>query len=526
LPYEPGHWLLRADSLLTLGFPELAVGDAYKARLLTQAALAETGSNLGERVLLSHGMGYWYRNPGALKEQPPDDFRTNVMSSLRRLENNAWALFVRGLMHTGGAADILSFRKIVTERSLLTTDDLRRLEKMYGEKKRECTNISTKWESGERFEQSIETARNGFIRVRIYPWMPNKLLVRGPEIATRSQRLLNSLSKSQCTWARSAIQDGLTKQQDMFGIFAAKDIQAGELVFTDHTVTAVTTRTGSCPICFEDLSKKLPRKLQCCSAQFCSQSCEAFALDSFHHAGCQRGISVNSLQEYGPSTRLRILLLQRFITVIVQWHLQPKNSKTHPLLSPVIDNLKPNYSGDSMPWTFKEAIEWPNKILQKLGIDIFADLQYDTWVIKTIADRIKNNATNAIEGGEYITAINPFHCMFNHSCHANVDWKFLDGHSSIILSANRNIKKGEEMCDSYRSQVKWQPREERQKSLSDWLGADCGCQRCRAEGSGPVAAKAYWLKYIAACSQDGKAELDEMIKQSTIHGAPFMPFAL
>jgi hypothetical protein len=526
LPYEPGHWLLRADSLLTLGYPELAVGDAYKARLLTQAGLAEDESDLGEQVLLSHGMGYWYRDPDILKQRANGNFRANVVSSLRRLENNAWALFVRGLMHTGAVADIISFRKIITERSLLTTDDLRRLDNMYEEKKRDCANVSTKWESGERFDQSNETARNGFVRVRAYPWMSTKILTREHKTTTRSNLSLISLSDSRCTLARSGIQDGLTKEMDIYGIFASENIRAGELVFTDHTVTAVTTRSESCSICFKDLGKNLPRKLSCCSTQFCSQACEEIALNSFHHATCQRDVSLHGLQEYEPIPRLRILLLQRFLEIIVQWHQQSNNSTSHPLLSPIIDYLKPNYSGDSMPWTFKEAIEWPIEILQKLGIDVFADLQYDTWVMKTIADRIKNNATNAVERGEYITAINPFHCMLNHSCHANVDWKFFEGRSSIVLSANRNIEKGEEIFDSYRSQVKWQPREKRQESLRSWLGTDCGCERCRAEGSGQVAAKAYWLKYISTCSQDGKAELDSMIKQSALHGAYFMPFIL
>lgn len=37
--YEPGAWLQRAHHLRNLGYPELAIGDAFKARLLLQAKL-------------------------------------------------------------------------------------------------------------------------------------------------------------------------------------------------------------------------------------------------------------------------------------------------------------------------------------------------------------------------------------------------------------------------------------------------------------------------------------------------------
>lgn len=98
----------------------------------------------------------------------------------------------------------------------------------------------------------------------------------------------------------------------------------------------------------------------------------------------------------------------------------------------------------------------------------------------------------------------------------------------VVYSAPGKSKqqKGEEVFDMHCAQFKWQPREERQKSLRSWLDTDCGCGKCRAEGSGPAAAKACWLDYIATCSQNGKAELDFMIKQSVLHVALFMPFEL
>ena len=39
LCYEPAAWLERATRLRNLGYPELAAGDAHKARLLLQLKL-------------------------------------------------------------------------------------------------------------------------------------------------------------------------------------------------------------------------------------------------------------------------------------------------------------------------------------------------------------------------------------------------------------------------------------------------------------------------------------------------------
>lgn len=40
-PYHPAHWLVRARALWILGYPELAVGDAYRACMLCNATASE-----------------------------------------------------------------------------------------------------------------------------------------------------------------------------------------------------------------------------------------------------------------------------------------------------------------------------------------------------------------------------------------------------------------------------------------------------------------------------------------------------
>lgn len=68
LPYDPTLWRHRAESLLSLGYPELAASDAYKAIMLYDAAI-ECDSNctaLGDTVWLQYGMKMWNRDLNAV----------------------------------------------------------------------------------------------------------------------------------------------------------------------------------------------------------------------------------------------------------------------------------------------------------------------------------------------------------------------------------------------------------------------------------------------------------------------------
>ncbi|KAF2489826.1 hypothetical protein BU16DRAFT_586014 [Lophium mytilinum] len=58
LPYHPSSWIRRAEAHTVLVYPELAIGDAYKARLLVEAALSNT-TELGEMAVLVYGMSDW-----------------------------------------------------------------------------------------------------------------------------------------------------------------------------------------------------------------------------------------------------------------------------------------------------------------------------------------------------------------------------------------------------------------------------------------------------------------------------------
>lgn len=76
----------------------------------------------------------------------------------------------------------------------------------------------------------------------------------------------------------------------------------------------------------------------------------------------------------------------RFLAICVQ-------AGDHPLKHPVIAQMVPHivdtvqYVRERpavLGWTFKAHIIGPIEVLQTLGVDVFADLRYDTWVLMTM----------------------------------------------------------------------------------------------------------------------------------------------
>jgi hypothetical protein len=201
------------------------------------------------------------------------------------------------------------------------------------------------------------------------------------------------------------------------------------------------------------------------------------------------------------------MILLRVLAIIVQADNQGKHP-LHPLHHPVVNCLTPNYSSGSDPWTYIEDIIYPVQMLQTLGIDIFADLRYDTWVIRTIRNRVRNNVSKFNGSDSVFLCLNPLYSLLNHSCHPNMRWEFKDDLSPIHMYAERDIKRGEELCISYNGDMRFLSRGERQELLKRWFNGGCGCTRCRVETNGSHEDRAmYLLSYMTACSEEERKVL-------------------
>ncbi|KAH0553372.1 hypothetical protein GP486_006557, partial [Trichoglossum hirsutum] len=477
-PYDPEIWYSRAVRLLNLGYPELAVGDAYKATLLVDAGL-DYYSSLGERVRLHFGMSLWYHN----NRKPSDAelFDPILMHQLlRTVRKSTYRVMVSSLALIHAHTDTktvcqMALRKFHIDgflvRSLGTAiDRLREKGHTIGAKLEESKVAPT--------EKQVEyELRNGLVLMRPYPWIPAEYL-------RRDQALIDALNGELKTYGprckirpsfvkpspRSEV-GGVKTAPDNLGVFATRAIPNGERVFLDISPAGahLTKARNVCENCGGGLPLT-PLTLQCCStAVFCSPKCRELALTHYHSSLCGKDFSwiyadTKSTATHIPDMRPPTLL--RLLAMCV-------HQDVHPFQLPAIARLMPSYDADHPSgWLMQGNLVMPIRILQALGVDVFADLRYDTWVIQTMWWRCKNNMSVDIDSDAPITTLGPFYSFVNHSCEPNVHWKSSQS-STLELKALRNIKKGEELYTSYLPDG--MDKEQRRKWLNQWLGRDCAC---------------------------------------------------
>lgn len=174
---------------------------------------------------------------------------------------------------------------------------------------------------------------------------------------------------------------------------------------------------------------------------------------------------------------LRPLLMLRFPATCVQ-----AGADRHPLDHPLIARLQPLAERSHLDvFTFTESIKTPIKVLQQLGIGVFANHNFDTMVPHTIWTRLANNKAGSPDPTRgFIDEISPHLLLVNHICEPNVEWKRCGGSTTISFFATRDITKGEELFSSYLN-VKGMSREERIGALWPWFEEACLCSRCTRE---------------------------------------------
>jgi len=183
--------------------------------------------------------------------------------------------------------------------------------------------------------------------------------------------------------------------------------------------------------------------------------------------------------------RARAKLLMRYLAFIVQHMRTVDNPHLHPLQVHPISRLTPKYIGSEIvPFSLLDDIVQPLSMLTTLGIDIFADLCFDTWVLMTMRLCLKNNIVgltlNAANNKDYVHDLFPLMAVLNHSCDSHVRYNREAVNATIALKAVRDIVEGEEIFTSYLPDQDMELLE-RRASLMAWLGTECMCSRCVKE---------------------------------------------
>lgn len=150
----------------------------------------------------------------------------------------------------------------------------------------------------------------------------------------------------------------------------------------------------------------------------------------------------------------------------------------HPLDHTHIARITPLYSPDvERNFSVEREIRVINEALVQFGIDIFQNLNFDTWVLFEIEARLSNNSWS----DTIATCLSPLFCMINHSCEPNLYWCSQPDHSTLKITAKRDIKKGEQLLLEYDQFQGKNSLADRRERYRKWLGSDCQCTRCVRE---------------------------------------------
>ncbi|CAN9134342.1 unnamed protein product [Alternaria alternata] len=439
-PYDFNAWSRRGNCMMILGFPELAVADAYKAKVLEKRA------------------------PGNDQERA---HIYNLLEAALQACHCQW-----------DAAEILDESAIDADprRQQETRKRLAKLRELLKRKEEAAIPLG-----GTSFELRDRIRDGGVLAVE-YPWTIERHLRRAPELVKLvNQELRGGETEATCYLGQSSL--AKDSNEDMLGMFAAREVQAGECILTDRTATGIcsTPSSDSCCNCYARLPEN-PTQAECCAESYCSAACLNLAMNTYHKVICGKDFTWLQKPAKGlthNASPLRSLLMLRLLATCVQSGIDHS-----PLDHPLIARLKPLANKEHLDvFTLNESVIVPIKILEQLGVDIFTNRNFDTDILHSIWTRLANNKAGSPDPRlGFVDEITPHLPLFNHSCEPNVEWRRENGSTTVSFFAIKPIAKGEELFCSYLN-VQRIPMEQRQEMLWPWFEGSCLCSRCEKEGN-------------------------------------------
>lgn len=477
-PYYPQAWIERGATLLDLGYGELAIADAYRGRLLIEAFRA------GEKELFQ------------------DSFPRKVVKD-KLFFKVYTAVSIDVAMSSNGEGPAKAHQQLVfeldemEERAFVTTiEGLRRLGAVYDalEVAREAKTRFPKNAVIEGYVQSLPIQQRaldeeclkqgihhpaarkvGRLRRVQYPWVVQEEVGRSNKAIKKVKANIKAASNN-AVLRTSPLCCGT---EESLGVFARRKIPKGERIVLDRSIFSTFNDTAetNCDACSILLSGN-PHVLECCKVRYCSAICKADALKSYHKTLCRKDFRW-LYREYSDADPLLNDMIPLLMVKVLATAIQ---QNARPLKVACVGTMHAGY-GKQIPSYFKlmDNITAPTKILQTLGVDIFTDIRFDSWVMQTLFLRIENNRQGATYRRRTYSSLNPMFTMFNHACKPSATW-FDEGGiigAPVDIRAFRNIEEGEEICISYTDVHLTE--EKRRSMVASHIGKDCACARCLEE---------------------------------------------
>lgn len=527
-PYNLILYLQRAVVYSTIGYPDLAAGDAYRALLLTDE-IRNDGFEYHEQAVdalrpyssspeslpqvlrygaLSRGSSASDMVNGHAPRGPSAHQELAALAAVRCYQIISISLLLCGCLKSAytysqrGLSASPSNQELLNTQSHILTVGRRRLQTDHVD----VENLP-EW---------------GVVRREVYPWNVHEpdrfseesLAFLNRELSTMAPKCVVRVSELPVLLDGASDTDGyaIIPTCNQLGLFAKEDIAAGETVLDEYSLLTANNRhkESTCDACGTELpplsAERGPVQCsECYDTVFCSEFCHDKAQELYHPAVCDKDVDAIAKDPDAKEAdaSLFLLLLARLLAMST-------HQERHPLdvneikyiwgdfLSTRYNaiDLSPKKNAEpppdwTLPFSFKFNIEQPLHVLEKMDINIYETLEHhDVWVFNTCYAKFRGTASarkSTRDGRPDVAAVHPFWCLANHDCNPNVTWEW-GGRMRLWARERRpvndepgGIRAEEEILNHYCdiSLPVHQRREWAQGSLGGW----CMCQRCRDESA-------------------------------------------
>ncbi|MCJ1336233.1 hypothetical protein MMC09_001509 [Bachmanniomyces sp. S44760] len=472
-PYDAELYLKRARCHEKLGFPDLAVGDAYKALLLTDEADDESGEyheRALEAIKKTTSRSLSCRNGGdeptsSETESNPETADGSTAARIATYALTSYRLLAWNLWRCGSLKSAYDF----CQRGLRLHDQDESLEEC--KKQILATNKVTRdrrdptWVES-NFDPRIDLSDEGSVRRELYPWnvhepdrfSPSSLSFLNQELSTVAPKCTIRAVALPLLTEDGGLLNRMPQKEPksilQLGLFAKEDIGPGETVLHESSILTANNRLHNplCDACSSELppisaSHEIHACQECTDIVFCSEKCYTTAMKTYHPSICGSEDVDTIGKDTDPkeaANALYLLLLGRVLALSKTQNQHPLEIKETKYISG--DFIAPSLSESSylhstsaasaftvarhLPFSFTYNILSPLHLLEKMGVDVFSPHSlenYDVWIFNTLYAKFRATASARLstrDGRPEVSAVHPLWCLANHSCAPNVRWEW------------------------------------------------------------------------------------------------------
>lgn len=245
------------------------------------------------------------------------------------------------------------------------------------------------------------------------------------------------------------------------GLFARRNIAAGEIIFKDHALVSgpaanLSAKLNTCCVCYCGLNDQSDKEILCkngCSLPLCQKCTNS----EKHEMECQL------LRQWQPKDKTKVnIYVLRIISIIRCFSLNQLQRKILYSLQSHNDKY------------YKNELEQVAKCFEYFPKE--SDLWNDLYRIICIFNTNTFEGECCVAGHEsLVRALFPLAALLNHQCLPNALHHF-ENATTLVLTATRSIGEGEEIVTSY-CKLLWSNLS-RKLFLAMTKHFICACKRC------------------------------------------------